>query len=211
MSIGLTIKERRKDLGLTQVQLGEKVFKSAQVISNWERGYTTGITAEDIKNLSSALKIPSKDLIEENPLVEKINLYELNDTKRVPVIGTVRCGAGGLAYEMIDEYISIDDTYRPDEMRGFRAEGDSMEPEIHDGDICLVHLQEEVPDGALAVVVICDGADEGEGTIKRIHKQDSAIILQATNQSYAPRIFTGENANKVRIVGRVVEVRHKTI
>ena len=71
MSIGLTIKERRKDLGLTQVQLGEKVFKSAQVISNWERGYTTGITAEDIKNLSSALKIPSKDLIEENPLMKK--------------------------------------------------------------------------------------------------------------------------------------------
>ena len=211
MSIGITIKERRKDLGLTQVQLGEKVYKSAQVISNWERGYTTGITAEDIKNLSSALKIPSKDLIEENPLVEKINLYEMHDTKRVPVIGTVRCGAGGVAYEYIDEYITIDDTYRPDEMRGFRAEGDSMEPEIHDGDICLVHLQEEVPDGALAVVVICDGADEGEGTIKRIHKQDGAIILQATNQAYAPRIFTGENANKVRIVGRVVEVRHKTI
>lgn len=211
MSIGLTIKERRKDLGLTQVQLGEKVFKSAQVISNWERGYTTGITAEDIKNLSSALKIPSKDLIEENPLVEKINLYELNDTKRVPVIGTVRCGVGGVAYEYIDEYITIDDTYRPDEMRGFRAEGDSMEPEIHDGDICLVHLQEEVPDGALAVVVICNGVEECEGTIKRIHKQDGAIILQATNQAYAPRIFTGENANKVRIVGRVVEVRHKTI
>ena len=211
MSIGLTIKERRKDLGLTQVQLGEKVFKSAQVISNWERGYTTGITAEDIKNLSSALKIPSKDLIEENPLVEKLNLYEMHDTKRVPVIGTVRCGAGGVAYEYIDEYITVDDTYRPDEMRGFRAEGDSMEPEIHDGDICLVHLQEDVPDGALAVVVICDGVEEGEGTIKRIHKQDGAIILQATNQAYAPRIFTGENANKVRIVGRVVEVRHKTI
>jgi len=211
MSIGITIKERRKDLGLTQVQLGEKVYKSAQVISNWERGYTTGITAEDIKNLSSALKIPSKDLIEENPLVDNIGLYEMRDTKRVPVIGTVRCGVGGVAYEYIDEYITVDDTYRPDEMRGFRAEGDSMEGEIHDGDICLVHLQEEVPDGALAVVVICDGVEEAEGTIKRIHKQDGAIILQATNQAYAPRIFTGENANKVRIVGRVVEVRHKTI
>ena len=170
-----------------------------------------GITAEDIKNLSSALKIPSKDLIEENPLVDNIGLYEMRDTKRVPVIGTVRCGAGGVAYEYIDEYITIDDTYRPDEMRGFRAEGDSMEPEIHDGDICLVHLQEEVPDGALAVVVICDGVEECEGTIKRVHKQDGAIILQATNQAYAPRIFTGENANKVHIVGRVVEIRHKTI
>jgi repressor LexA len=96
-------------------------------------------------------------------------------------------------------------------MRGFRAEGDSMEPEIHDGDICLVHLQEEVPDGALAVVVICDGVEEAEGTIKRIHKADGAVILQATNPAYPPRIFTGDKANNVRIVGRVVEVRHKTI
>jgi repressor LexA len=144
-------------------------------------------------------------------LGRNIGLYELKDTKRVPVIGTVRCGAGGVAYEYIDEYISVDDTYRPDEMRGFRAEGDSMEPEIHDGDICLVHLQEDVPDGALAVVVICDGVEEAEGTIKRIHKADGAVILQATNPAYPPRIFTGEKANRVKIVGRVVEVRHKTI
>jgi len=66
MSIGNTIKEARKNAGLTQIQLGEKVYKSAQVISNWERGYTTGITAEDIKNLSFALNIPPAKLIDEH-------------------------------------------------------------------------------------------------------------------------------------------------
>ena len=66
MSIGNTIKEARKNAGLTQIQLGEKVYKSAQVISNWERGYTTGITAEDIKNLSLALNVPPAKLIDEH-------------------------------------------------------------------------------------------------------------------------------------------------
>ena len=201
MSIGKTIKEARKNAGLTQIQLGEKVYKSAQVISNWERGYTTGITAEDIKNLSTALKIPSSDLI---------GLYPLNETKRVPVIGTVKCGVGGLAYEYIDEYIAIDDKFRTDEMRGIRVEGDSMEPEIHAGDICLVHLQEDAPNGALVVAIILD-SEECQGTIKRIHKSDGGFFLQPTNPAYSPIPFFGERVNQVRIVGQVVEVRHKTI
>lgn len=190
----------------TQQDLADFLNLSQKAVSFYELGQRD-IPNDVLKKLANYFRVSTDYILGR----EDIGLYELNDTKRVPVIGTVRCGAGGVAYEYIDEYITIDDTYRPDEMRGFRAEGDSMEPEIHDGDICLVHLQEEVPDGALAVVVICDGADEGEGTIKRIHKADGAIILQATNQAYAPRIFTGENANKVRIVGRVVEVRHKTI
>jgi len=201
----MRLKELRRKKDITQEELAKQLQLSPSTIGMYETGRREP-DFDTLQMIADYFHVSTDSL-----LGRDINLYEMRDTKRVPVIGTVRCGAGGVAYEYVDEYITVDDTYRPDEMRGFRAEGDSMEPEIHDGDICLVHLQEEVPDGALAVVVICDGADEGEGTIKRIHKQDGAIILQATNQAYPPRIFTGENANKVRIVGRVVEVRHKTI
>lgn len=64
MSVGTIIREYRKMAHLTQAELGERVFKSAQVISNWERGYTTGITAEDMKNLSNVLNIPPARLLE---------------------------------------------------------------------------------------------------------------------------------------------------
>ena len=57
MSIGDRIKKRRKELGLTQTELGQRVHKSSQVISNWERGYTTGIAAEDLEQLANALSI----------------------------------------------------------------------------------------------------------------------------------------------------------
>ncbi len=55
MSIGNKIRQRRKELGLTQAELGKRVHKSSQVISNWERGYTTGIAADDLQQLSAAL------------------------------------------------------------------------------------------------------------------------------------------------------------
>ena len=55
MSIGDKIRQRRKELGLTQTELGRRVHKSSQVISNWERGYTTGIAADDLRQLADAL------------------------------------------------------------------------------------------------------------------------------------------------------------
>ena len=55
MSIGDRVKERRKYLGLTQIELGQRIHKSSQVVSNWERGYTTGISADDLQLLARAL------------------------------------------------------------------------------------------------------------------------------------------------------------
>lgn len=40
---------------MTQTELGKRVHKSSQVISNWERGYTTGISADDLHHLAIAL------------------------------------------------------------------------------------------------------------------------------------------------------------
>ena len=209
MTLGKRIVEFREALNINQTEFAEKTGINRSVLNRIEQN-TRPVRTDELAAMAKVLGVSMDKLAGLSPNLPD-GLYDINANFYIPVIGTVRCGASGVAYEYVDEYITIDDTYRPDEMRGFRAEGDSMEPEIHDGDICLVHLQEDVPDGALAVVVICDGVEEAEGTIKRIHKQDGAIILQATNQAYAPRIFTGENANKVRIVGRVVEVRHKTI
>ena len=55
MSIGDKIRQRRKELGMTQTELGKRIHKSSQVVSNWERGYTAGITAEDLQQLGAAL------------------------------------------------------------------------------------------------------------------------------------------------------------
>lgn len=58
MTISERIKRFRKEKGLTQKGLGVLVNKSSQVISNWERGYTTSINHDDVSNLSKALGKP---------------------------------------------------------------------------------------------------------------------------------------------------------
>lgn len=62
MSIGNNIRNQRKELNLTQQDLAQRVHKSAQVISNWEREYTT-ITIEDLLALADALDTSILSLI----------------------------------------------------------------------------------------------------------------------------------------------------
>lgn len=122
----------------------------------------------------------------------------------VPVIGRVRCGAGGLAYEEL-QGVAMADVANPKEYFYLRAEGDSMEPKISEGDLVLIHRQEEVENGELAVVII----DGEEGTLKRFIKRDGAVILQSINPNYPPRIIFGEELKNVCIAGKAVELKRQ--
>ena len=57
MSMSERIRSARKSKGLTQQELGKSIGKSAQVISNWERNYTLGITQDDLLRLSNVRKV----------------------------------------------------------------------------------------------------------------------------------------------------------
>ncbi len=72
MNVGYRIRKRRKELHITQIDLANKIGKSSQVISNWERGYTSGIMPKDLQKLSAALDIPISYLVEEPKPPEKI-------------------------------------------------------------------------------------------------------------------------------------------
>ena len=63
MGFGERIRERRKLKKITQAELGVRVNKSAQVISNWERGYTPTISHDDVVVLAVALEVNSSYLL----------------------------------------------------------------------------------------------------------------------------------------------------
>lgn len=73
------IKSLRKSRGLTQSQLGKLISKSSQVISNWERGYTSSINQDDIKNLANALSVNVSDLLED---VNNLDTIDNKEKKR---------------------------------------------------------------------------------------------------------------------------------
>ena len=204
MSIGSRIRYYMEQNNLQQKELASKINMDTSVLNRIINNRRP-VRSDELAALAKALNMTMDKLAGLSPDLPD-GVYNFNESNYIPVIGSVRCGVGGLAYEYIDEYITIDDKYRPDEIVAFRAIGDSMDgDEIHDGNICLVRRQDDVESGDIAVVVI----DGEEGTLKRVRKQKGVIVLEASNPAYPPRVFVGEEANKVRIVGRVIEVRHK--
>lgn len=81
MEIGERIRKARKQKGLTQPQLGDKVNVSSQVVSNWERGYTTP-DSDDITRVAKVLGISTDYLhgiIDEPTPISKEERKKEND------------------------------------------------------------------------------------------------------------------------------------
>lgn len=78
MKLGEKILELRKKNGLSQEQLGEKIYVTRQTISNWELGETSP-NPEQLKLLSRTLNVSIDELLDNdvnNVLVEKISNTE---------------------------------------------------------------------------------------------------------------------------------------
>ena len=122
----------------------------------------------------------------------------------VPVIGSVRCGSGGLAFEEL-QGAEMADVANPSEYFYLTTTGDSMAPDIKEGDLVLVHIQPTVETGELAVVII----NGEEGTLKKLLKRENAVILQSLNPAFPPRVLVGEELENMRIVGKAVQLVRK--
>lgn len=144
------------------------------------------LLGEDVPMTTTASPLPS-------------NAVPVSTLYRIPIIGTVRAGAGGLALEDLDGY-EMADVHNPADYFFLRVVGDSMAPHINEGDLALIRKQDDVESGELAVVVI----DGDEGTIKKIIKKPSTVILQAFNPEYPPRVFAGAELDGIHIAGKVV-------
>lgn len=203
MDFGAKIKSLRMELGLTLEEVGKIVGVGKSTVRKWESGQIANMRRDKIALLAHALQISPTELMgwekEEPPLPAGAIPY--SSMQRIPIIGSVRAGAGGLALEEVSGY-ELADVRNPEEYFFLRVVGDSMSPEINEGDLALVHRQPDIESGELAVAII----NEEEGTIKKIIKRADSIVLQSFNPSpeYMPRIFIGEEMNEVRIAGKVV-------
>ena len=197
------LSELREQSGETQEAVSAAVGISKIALSRYENNLRTPIP-KILAKLAEHYNVSSDYLMgsTENPLPS--NAYPVDNLALVPILGSVRCGPGGLAYEELEGY-ELADVKNPDEYFHLRVTGDSMEPDITAGMLALVHKQEDVESGELAVVVI----NGDEGTLKKVIKKGGAVILQAFNPKVEPRIFTGEELSEVKIVGKVVETKRK--
>lgn len=137
-------------------------------------------------------------------LIDSIsNLMPLPKTREVPRLGTIACGEPILAQENIEDYDKAPEGVNCDFT--LKCKGDSMVgARINDGDIVYVRQQNEVENGEIAAVLVDDGSEESSATLKRVYLYENQIVLQAENPKYSPWVYTGEDMNKVRIIGKAV-------
>lgn len=198
------LKKLRTQEGLSQAKLAEIIGVSQQAVGNWETEKNSP-DHEVLMKLTEHFKCSMDYLLGKSDLPLSNEVPVSAAVNRYPIIGTVKCGPDGLAYEYLDGFFATSEEYSGD-IRGFKCKGDSMKGEgINDGDIVLVRIQPDVENGELAVVVI----NGDEGTLKRIRKDTNYITLEAANPDYPSRTFAGEKMNEVHIVGRVIELKRK--
>lgn len=155
---------------------------------------------DKIEMLSAYFGVLKSDLIEDK--CHTLTNIRAN-TKPVPLLGRVAAGLSCHAEDNIEGYILTDCDILSEGYDYFwlTVKGDSMEPELRDGDRVLIREQETLDSECYAVVRI-DGED---GVVKRVRIDIDRITLTSVNPYYPPRVFEREKMNDVAIVGKVIE------
>lgn len=201
MNIGDKIAARRKELGLTLEQVGNFVGVSKSTVKKWETGYIANMRRDKIALLAKILQMPPTDFISEESNISyviKDNIYS------IPLFGSVSAGFGAYASDEILDYIPtvIRNPYEARETLAIRVTGDSMYPKIEDGDIIVVHKQDSVDSGSIAVVLL----DGDEGLVKKVEYGPDWIDLISINPEYKTRHFEGMEVTRLRILGLVRQI-----
>lgn len=201
------LKMLRKYKRLSQEKLADELLVSRSLIGMWESGQRKP-SFETLELLADYFNVRIDDLsgrnIKNNESTSNNEIYDipgvmpLPKTYKRPRLGVIACGEPILAEENIEAYDDIPDNIKCDFT--LICKGDSMiNARINDGDIVYIKQQSQVDNGEIAAVLI-----ENEATLKRVYIYDDKIVLQPENTKYPPFVYTKEEMNDIRILGKAV-------
>lgn len=223
MKIGDVIKKYRDEHGESQRSMAKKLGCSYAYIGMMENG----INPKTNKPISPSLEIFQRMasllhtdidgllmMLDDNqpitvPPFTNRHLDALGVIK-IPVLGRVVAGDPQEAIQEADEFLYIPAMghKRPEDYFALRVYGESMEPNLQDGDIAIVRIQPEIDSGQIAVVLI----DNQDSTVKRVFISEEGITLVADNPAvFRPRFFSNEDCLTlpVQILGRVISIQRE--
>lgn len=220
MYIGEIIKKYRYDHSLSQRAFASKTSLSPSYINTLEKIYNPktnkpySVTTDVAVELANAMNITIENLLS---MLDKnqefnINTVPLSDLQQteIPVLGTVKAGYDYLANENVIGHVYLD--FKPSDPENYYAlqvTGDSMEPLFSDGDIAIVHKQDDFESGNTCIILV----NGDEATVKKVVRMEDGIDLIAMNPYYPVRHFTKNEMNEfpVKIIGKVIEARKRKI
>lgn len=206
MSVGENIKSLRLAKKMTQEDLAKILGVSTQAIYKYEQGIVTNIPLNKIEELATFFNVKPSAIMgwdDKNSIsIEDMTKYGISliSIKKIPLLGDIACGQPRYADEDRSSYVEVGTDIKADFC--LRAKGDSMiNARINDGDIVFVRAQNAVDNGDIAAVIIND-----EATLKRVYffPDKNILILKPENTKYKDIIYSEEDLNNVKILGKAI-------
>lgn len=197
------IRQRRLELGLSQEELAQRLgYKDRSTIARIESGQND-LNQTKIAAFARALDTTTFWLMGDDTDAATAsfppNVFPMPALRRVPRLGAIACGEPILAEQNIEEYDTIPAWVHCDFT--LACKGDSMiNARIYDGDLVCIKEQPTAESGQIAAVLI-NGEFESDATLKRVRYIPGGVALWPENPAYEPLIFTGEDVNRIRIIG----------
>lgn len=176
-----------------------------------------GVSKTAVSEWISAKKYPRVEKIQ--AIADFFDVYRTDITERhvsnkskgvrIPVLGRVIAGIPIEAIEEIIDYEEITEQMaRTGDFFALQIKGDSMEPQMSEGDVVIVRKQEDLDSGQIGIVLV----NGDEATVKKVVKKENGIMLVPFNgDKYEPWFYDQYDieTKPVKIIGRVVELRKK--
>lgn len=200
-NVGQRIFEARKRRKISRKEVADFLQVHETTIKRYEDGNTKKLPTDRLEKIAKYLNTSIEYLMgwEEEQKPQGI---------KIPVLGTVAAGIPISAVEDILDYEEIPQSWKNQgEFFGLRIKGDSMKPDINDGDTVIVRQQSTANNGDI-IIALVNGDD---ATCKKFEKLDNGIMLISNNSEYSPMYFSNEEVitKPVVIIGKVVELRRK--
>ncbi len=206
--VGLRIYNARKSLNMPRVELGEKVGLHETTVKRYEDGEIKSLDIDRITLFAKALNTTPAYLMgwedeQRKPQDDIFNKYDNIqpiELKKFPLLGEIACGQPIFCDEDRESYVVAGAEIPADFC--LKAKGDSMiNARILDGDIVFIKRQSIVDNGEIAAVII-----DNEATLKRItyYKDKNILILKPENPKYNDLVYTGNELDKINILGKAI-------
>lgn len=205
MSIGKNIKNRRKELDLTQEDIAKRIGVSKQTVQKYESGVIANIPSDKIEMVAEILKTtPAKLMGWEDP-DRYLSPTITDDVVTFPVIGEIAAGYDEIAVEdWSGETVEVPKSYLRGRDRSeffvLSVHGDSMYPLYQDGDKVLILRQSTLNRSGDVGAIVYDGEC---ATLKKIEyaQGEDWLRLIPINPNYPPREITGSDLEQCRVLG----------
>ena len=208
MTIGERIKAARLKKGYSQTELAELLgYKSRSSINKIEKEgrdipRSSIVKFAEILDVTPAYLMGWEECSDNNSVSSDYSnikgIIPLPEMRKIPLLGAIACGEP--IYKEENEWISLPTDINADFC--LRCEGDSMiNARINDGDIVFIRACPEVDNGQIAAISI-----NNEVTLKRVYyyPEKNKLVLNPENPKYEPFVYTNEELNEVRILGKAV-------